>query len=94
MADTRRQGSDNEMLALEALTEALLDHGKVLPSSLKLPVGTKGCTLDQWRDELFARSILDEDKRSSGVKFTRLRDRLAKKHFIGIRNELGVVSLD
>ena len=86
VADTRKQGSDNEMLAMECLTEALLDHGKVLPASLKLPVGTKGCTLDEWRDELYARSILDEDKRSSGVKFTRLRERLAKKHFIGIRN--------
>ena len=80
---------DNEMLAMECLTEALLDHGKLLPSSLKLPVGTKGCTLDEWRDELFARSILDHDKKdSSRVRFTRLRERLAKKHFIGIRNGL------
>ena len=47
VADTRKQGSDNEMLAMECLTEALLDHGKLLPSSLKLPAGTKGCTLDQ-----------------------------------------------
>jgi hypothetical protein len=84
--DTRKRGSDREVLAMEALTEALLDHGQVLPASLKLPNGTRGCKLDQWRDEMYARSILDREKDTSREKFSRLRDRLVRKQMIGVRN--------
>ena len=52
-----------------------------------LPNGTKGCTLDQWRDELYARSILERDKSTSREKFSRLRERLTRKRMIGIRND-------
>jgi KaiC/GvpD/RAD55 family RecA-like ATPase len=85
--DTRKRGSDRDVLAMEALTEALLNHARLLPASLMLPNGTKGCTLDQWRDELYARSILERDKGTSREKFSRLRERLTRKRMIGIRND-------
>ena len=81
-ADTRKRGADRDILAMEALTEALLAHGQPLPASSKFPHGMRGCKLDQWRKELYARSIVDHHE-----KFSRLHHRLRKNGMIAVYDE-------
>jgi hypothetical protein len=85
---TKRRLSDQQRLALEALAEATLKHGVELPSSYRLPAGLKSVTADQWRDELYAKGVLDRTAKNPRARLFELRNRLQAKRLIGVHDDL------
>jgi hypothetical protein len=87
-AATGRKLPDRARVSLEALTETLLNHGQAAPQSLGLPAGIKVVNLDEWLDELCRRSILDRDDKNHWRDFGRIRNQLAARKAIGVRDSL------
>jgi hypothetical protein len=85
---TDRALSDRQKLAVEALAEAVLNHGVDPPTGYGLPVGIKCVTTDQWRAEVYRRGVLDETAKNPRARFLELRNRLAVMRVIGVRDEL------
>jgi hypothetical protein len=83
-----RELSDQQRLAIEALADVTLSHGKLLPATDGLPHGLKSVTADQWKAELFARSVIDKDGKNPRARFNELRTRLAAKKLIGCRDDI------
>ena len=79
-AATPRQGR-----ALDALDEVALSYGKPAPLEIK---GVTAVAVEHWRDELFARGILDKTSKNPRTDFKRLKDQLASKFLVGERNGL------
>jgi hypothetical protein len=71
--------------ALDAMDEATLSYGQPTPLGIK---GVISVAVDRWRDELFARGILDKTAKNPRTDFKRLRDQLANKFLIGERDGL------
>ena len=84
---TARPLTDQQKRALEALTEATINHGVELPTTDGMPAGIKAVTADQWRTELDRMRVIDPDTRNPRARFFELRTRLAAKHLIGVRDE-------
>ena len=76
-AATKRKLSNRAKVSLDALTEALIGHGIAAPQKLELSPGTRVVTLDQWRDELCSRNVLDQDDINHKRDFGRIRDQLS-----------------
>ena len=85
-AAPKRKLPDRAKRSWEALTETLLNHGKPAPQSFGLPVGIKVAALDDWRDELCSRNILEKDSENRQRDFQRIQDQLAARELIGIRD--------
>jgi Bifunctional DNA primase/polymerase, N-terminal/AAA domain len=85
---SKRSLNPKQQLAMEALAEVTLSHGIGMPATDGLPAGLKSVTADRWRDELCRRQILDRDTKNLRARYTELRDQLAAKHLIGVRDEL------
>jgi hypothetical protein len=85
---TGRALSDQQRLALEALTEILLSHGRDAPTEYGLPHGIRVAGADEWKTELYRRNILDQDAKNPRARFSELRTRLAAKKLIGTRDDL------
>jgi hypothetical protein len=85
---TGRALSDQQRLALEALTEILLSHGRAAPAEYGLPHGIRVAGADEWKTELYRRNILDQDAKNPRARFSELRTRLAAKKLIGTRDDL------
>lgn len=77
-----------QRVALEALSEALIAHGKPAPHSCGAPVNTNAVHRDAWREELFRRGVLDRAHSNPSVAFGRLRTGLAAVGAIAERDEL------
>jgi hypothetical protein len=86
---TNRRLSDKQKLAMAALDEALLSHGQPASTAMQLPAGVKTIGVDQWRNELFARGVLDHDHPNPRQDYKRLKDALAARTLIAERS--GVV---
>jgi hypothetical protein len=86
-ATGKRQLPDRAKLGMDALTETLLNHGKPAPQSFGLPNGMKAATLMQWRDELCSRNIVDRNDKNHWRDFSRIRDQLAARSMIGVRDD-------
>ena len=69
--------------AMDALNEAILAHGIAPPTSLGLPPDTRAVTLEQWRDMLFAKNVMDQEGKNPRTDFSRLLNQLADKTVIG-----------
>lgn len=80
--------SDRATLALRALHEAILSHGKSAPLALKLPAGIRTVTAAEWREELFRQSVIARNHKNPKVAFDRVCDSLAAHCLIGLRDEL------
>jgi hypothetical protein len=85
---TDRKLSDRQRLALAALAEVAVDHGKTPPSTFGLPAGLLAIEVGQWRSELFSRGILDQDAKSPREDFRRVKNSLQARSLIGIRDDL------
>jgi len=83
---TKRKLSANAKVGLDALTETLINYGTPAAKHLELPLGTSTVTLEQWEDELLRRSVLDQKDSNRWRGFKRIRDQLAAKSIIGIRD--------
>jgi hypothetical protein len=71
--------------ALDALDEVTLSHGEPAPMDIK---GVTAVAVDRWRDELFARGVLDRAAKNPRTDFRRIKDQLADKFLIGERDGL------
>ena len=77
-----------QRVALEALSEALISHGKPAPHSCGAPTKTNAVHRDAWREELYRRGVLDRAHSNPSVAFGRLRNGLAAVGAIAERDEL------
>jgi len=83
-----RKLSDRHKLALEALNEAVLALGAPPPAIFDLPAATRAVSLEQWREEMFRRGVLDRDAGNPREEFRRVRQALAARQLIGERDGL------
>jgi len=83
-----RKLSARQQLALTALDESAASSGTPAPASLQLPVRTVVVQLNAWREELYARGVLDREAKSPREEFKRVRNSLQARSLIGIRNDL------
>jgi hypothetical protein len=79
--------SDRQRLALKALTDATLTSGKPAPAAYQLPAGIQVVPGDDWREELFRRGILERAAANPRADFKRIRESLAARNLIGVRND-------
>jgi hypothetical protein len=86
-AAPNRKMSDRHKLALTALTEATLNGGQPAPSAYQLPAGIMVVPADKWRDELFRCGVLDKTAPNPRTDFKRIRESLAVRSLIGMRDE-------
>jgi hypothetical protein len=87
VATTTRPLSDRQKRALEALTEAVIEHGVELPTTDGMPAGIKAVTTDQWRAALYRLGVLDPIAKNPRARVIELRNRLAVMRVIGVRDE-------
>lgn len=75
--------------ALTALTECLAEFGTAPSNSLTLPASvTKVVTLEQWKEQLFRRGVLERGEgKNWASKWSRLRNKLFERRHIGITND-------
>jgi hypothetical protein len=83
-----RRLAPRHKLALDALTEALLDHGADAPAMFKLPAGTKAVNLDHWKEELKRRGVIEPDAANPRQDFKRIRESLEARSLIAERDKL------
>jgi hypothetical protein len=86
-ATTTRPLSDRQKRALEALTEAIIEHGVALPTTDGMPAGIKAVTTDQWQAALYRLGVLDATGKNPRARVIELRNRLAVMRVIGVRDE-------
>jgi hypothetical protein len=80
--------TDQQRLALEALAETILTSGRDAPSEYGLPHGIKVVPAEKWKEELYRQNVLDKDASNPRARFNELRNRLATKKLIGVRDDL------
>jgi AAA domain-containing protein len=73
--------------AMAALDEVVLSHGEPPPIFLNLS-GVKAVSVERWKEELFARGVLDRTAKNPRTDFKRIKDGLADKRLIGERDGL------
>ncbi|EJW11718.1 hypothetical protein A33M_2915 [Rhodovulum sp. PH10] len=86
--ELKRRLNDRQRLALDILVDCALDHGKPPPVAFGLPKGLTAVSADKWRDELFARGVLDREEANPREAFRRIRNSLANRKMIGERDGL------
>ena len=87
MAKALRRMSDRHKLALTALTEATLSGGQPAPPAYQLPADIQVVATDKWREELYRRGILERDGPNPRQVFKRIKEGLAARNLIGMRDE-------
>jgi hypothetical protein len=79
-----RKLSPRQKLALAALDECAATSGTPAPPSLELPARTVVVQLNDWRDELYLRGVLDRDAKNPREEFKRVRMQLQARALIGV----------
>jgi hypothetical protein len=87
-AQADRGLSDRQRLALEALAEATLAHGRDAPPDYGLRAGIKVVTAEQWKTELLRRNVIDRDGGNPRTRFKELRTGLVVRKMIGAMDDL------
>jgi len=85
-SSTRRGISSRQKLALEALTETVLNCGKPAPTDFDLPTATNIVPVESWREEMERRDVIESTDTNPRATFRRLKDALAARNLIGIRD--------
>ena len=73
----------NEQLALNALCDALVDHGELVVNP-HIPIGRKVVKLEKWRDYAWQRGLGGEEVESRQKAFKRAKENLAGGGHVGI----------
>ena len=73
---------------LDALTDAVLDFGRPPPAAFALPMGIRVVELDQWRQAIDSRGVIDKESKNPRQDFKRIREKLAVRELIGERDGL------
>ncbi|OFZ85784.1 MAG: hypothetical protein A2V78_02465 [Betaproteobacteria bacterium RBG_16_64_18] len=76
-------------VALQALGEAVTDHGEIMPETSTIPRGVRAVTMDEWRAQFRIRYGTDKaggerDREAVKRAFTRAREHLAKAEAVGV----------
>ncbi|MCP1915913.1 hypothetical protein J2R96_008393 [Bradyrhizobium elkanii] len=83
-AKSKKGGNPRERRALSALAEAVLAQGEPAPSSFGLATPTNCVPLENWRQELCRRDIIESGDKNPRTTFKRIKDGMAAKGMIGI----------
>ena len=83
-----RKLSDRQKLAIDALSETILGSGKAPPPAFGLPQGIKVAEIDDWHTELTKRGVIDRVASNPRADFKRLKEGLAARNLIGIRDNI------
>jgi hypothetical protein len=83
-----RKLSSRQKLALAALDDCAASSGTPAPAGLQLPARTIVVQLSAWREELYARGVLDRDAKNPREEFKRIRTQLQAHGLIGVNGEL------
>lgn len=83
-----RKLSDRQKLALDALADCAADRGIAPPATFGLPGGLLAVPLNIWRQELFAKGVLDLEAKSPREDFRRVKNSLQARKLIGVRDDL------
>ena len=75
-------------LARENLTDLIADKGQPAPAAFGLPSGVRVVNVTDWRDELFARGVLDKDAANPREDFLRIKANLQARHLVAERDAL------
>jgi hypothetical protein len=84
----RQRPSDRQVMALRALTEVTLSEGRDPSPDYQLPAGIKVVDAESWRHELLRCKVLDATASNPPARFRELRDALAARNLIGVRDEV------
>ncbi|GGI24129.1 AAA family ATPase [Bradyrhizobium guangdongense] len=76
---TKISGNPRERRALQALSEAVITNGRPAPQSFGLPVTTNCVSLDEWRQELHLRDIIESTDKNPRASFKRIKNGMAAK---------------
>ncbi|MGY6568650.1 MAG: AAA family ATPase [Salinarimonas sp.] len=74
--------------ALDALREAIGEHGKEPPEAMQLAKDVKAVEIDKWRAEILARGIIDREAKNPRTDFSRIKTALKDRTIISERNGL------
>jgi hypothetical protein len=85
-AATRKPPTPKQQLAIEALAEVLLSHGRPAPSEYGLPGNIKVVDLKHWREELLRRRVIDPDSTNPRARYDELQTALRARHLVGVRD--------
>ena len=85
---SQRKLSARNKLAMKALIETILAHGRPAPAGFQLPAGIRAVSLDEWKEELFRSNVLDRADKGHRMHFKRAHETLAAHSQIGIRDNL------
>jgi hypothetical protein len=87
-AQARRQKlSDRQKLALEALAEATLAHGRDAPREYGLPPHIKVVTVNEWQAELVRQNVIEANGANPRARCREVRLSLAARKAIGSRDD-------
>jgi hypothetical protein len=84
----KRQMPDRWKIALEGLTEALIEAGKAAPAEMQLASSVRVVDQKHWHQELIHRGVIRADDKNPHQTFRRIREGLLAAHHIGARDEL------
>lgn len=87
-AAPRSKLTERQRLAVDALTDIVIDRGKPAPSTFDLPDGLRVVEVDLWREEMFRRGVLDKDASSPREDFRRVKLGLLGKRVAAERDGL------
>ena len=73
-------------LALESVTDLIADKGTPVPAAFGLPGIVRAVSVTDWRDELFARGVLDKDAANPREDFRRIKANLQARHLVAERD--------
>jgi hypothetical protein len=77
--------TDQQKVALEALTEALSDIGKPAPVSGKIPANAIVVPVEEWKTIALTRGLSNSDKESAGrMAFKRAQEALVASHRVAV----------
>jgi len=78
--------TNGEKIALEALDEALIDHGVVQPIA-SVPNGGRAVSIEEWRHYAYRKGVAEGDAEAMKKAFQRVRQSLQTKRVIGIEEK-------
>jgi hypothetical protein len=80
----RQKLSERQILALRALTDAVLDHGRDLPREWGMPRMLKMVTLDQWQERMVRDGLIPAGRHAT-TRLQELREALQVRNCVGVR---------
>jgi hypothetical protein len=83
----KRKLSDRQRLALDALTECVLERGQDAPAAFGLPAGIKTVAATDWREQMLRGGALDPEGANPRADFKRLCAALKVRGLIGLRDD-------